>query len=104
MLENSLDRILEIGIPAISRYVLHLSGMVQEGLQQRGYELMTPSDPAERAGNVCFTAENVPLVTEELIRQGILIWGSYAGVNRVRVSTHLYNTEADVQKLLHALP
>ena len=103
MLENALNRILEIGVPAIEKHVLHLSGKLWKGLNALKYEIMTPENPQERAGNVCFMTHHIHEVTEWLADRGIRIWGGYAGVGRVRVSTHLYNTEADVDKLLTAL-
>lgn len=103
ILDNALTRLLEIGIPAIESYVLNLSGMVWEGLNEAGWEMMTPREPARRAGNVCFMAEDVRAVTAALEERGILIWGSYGGVGRARVSTHLYNNEEDVQRFLDVM-
>jgi selenocysteine lyase/cysteine desulfurase len=103
VLENALNRILEIGVSSIEKHVLHLSGKLWEGLNELGYEIMTPENPEERAGNVCFMTDHIQEVTEALADRGIRIWGGYAGVGRVRVSTHLYNTEEDVDKLLAAL-
>jgi selenocysteine lyase/cysteine desulfurase len=66
-------------------------------------ELMTPRAPAERAGNICFMTPHINAVVESLAENGIQVWGGYAGVGRVRVSTHLYNTAEDVDRLLTAL-
>jgi len=103
ILENALDRILSIGIPNIETHVLRLSGRLRDGLEDLGMALITPQDPAERAGNVCFMTEHIDAVVESLAEKGIQVWGGYAGVDRVRVSTHLYNTDADVNRLLSAL-
>ena len=103
LLENALDRILKIGIPKIEEHVLALSGRLWEGLHDLGFEMMTPRAPGERAGNVCFMAENIGEITESLAAQGILVWGGYGGVGRIRVSTHLYNSSEDVEKLLTEL-
>lgn len=103
ILDNALDRILAIGIPAIEQYILHLSGLVREGLDDMGWEMMTPREPHRRAGNVCFMAEDIKVVTTALEERGVLIWGSYGGVERARVSTHIYNTEEDVERFLQAM-
>ena len=103
VLDNALDHLLQIGISAIEAYVLNLSGQVWKGLDEAGWELMTPAEEAQRAGNVCFVAPEVGALTARLAEQGVLIWGSYGGVNRIRVSTHLYNTEVDVTQFLHTL-
>ncbi|MGB0389789.1 MAG: hypothetical protein ACPGWR_33630, partial [Ardenticatenaceae bacterium] len=68
-----------------------------------GWEMMTPRDASQRAGNVCFMAPDVKAVTDSLEKQGVLIWGAYAGVGRLRISTHLYNDISDVERCLAAL-
>lgn len=103
VLENALDRLLGIGMDQIESHVLKLSGQVWDGLTAQGWPVMTPQDAAQRAGNVCFEAPDIGNITERVLEKGVLIWGSYGGVTRVRVSTHLYNTEEDVADLLTAL-
>jgi len=103
ILDNALARILELGLPKIERHVLELSGRLRAGLARLGFELMTPESPDQRAGNVCFMAPGIQQITEWLERRGILVWGGYAGVGRIRISTHLYNSAEDVDRLLTAL-
>jgi selenocysteine lyase/cysteine desulfurase len=103
ILDNALDQILRVGIPAIERHVLHLSGMAWEGLHALGFELMTPRDPAQRAGNICFMTPHISEIMAWLSERNIRVWGAYAGVGRVRASTHLYNSTEDVERLLKAL-
>jgi len=103
ILENALDHFLHIGVPAIERHVLGLSGRVWQGVNSLGWELMTPYEAELRAGNVCFMSADLAAITSGLAARGILVWGDYGGVGRIRVSTHLYNDENDVDKLLSAL-
>lgn len=103
VLENALDQLLAIGAQPIEEHVLSLSQQVWEGLTNAGWEVITPRAKDERAGNVCFVASEIDSLTSKLAQQGVLIWGSYGGVTRVRVSTHLYNTAEDVQALLDGL-
>jgi selenocysteine lyase/cysteine desulfurase len=103
ILDNALDQILRIGVPAIERHVLHLSGMAWEGLHALGFELMTPRDSAQRAGNICFMTPHISDIMAWLSERKIRVWGAYAGVGRVRASTHLYNSTEDVERLLKAL-
>ena len=100
VLENGLDHLLAIGRDKIESYILDLSGKLWQGVAERGWEMLTPEGAAERAGNICFLAPNVNELTERLKENDILIWGSYGGVKRVRVSTHLYNSMADVDRFL----
>lgn len=103
VLENALDHLLEIGVSQIEEHILALSEQLWTGLHEQGWPLMTPQASKQRAGNVCFEAPNIGDVTQQMAQKGILIWGSYGGVTRVRVSTHLYNDQEDVQRLLTAL-
>ena len=103
ILNNALDHILEIGIDAIEQHALALSSTVREAVDSLGFELMTPFEDSRRAGNVCFMAENLEAIRQELERQRVLIWGAYAGFGRLRISTHLYNDSSDVERCIAAL-
>ena len=103
VLENALDHLLNIGPAKIEAYVLSLSTQLWQGLNAAAWEILTPQESSQRAGNVCFIAPDIHAVTDGLAKQGILIWGGYGGVTRIRVSTHLYNSADDVTALLGAL-
>ena len=103
ILDNALDRLLELGIDAIERHALALGGLVYEAVASLGFEMMTPAEPGRRAGNVCFLADNLEALRAELERRRVLIWGAYAGFGRLRVSTHVYNDSADVERFAAAL-
>ena len=100
VLNNALDRLLEIGMPRIENYITSLADRVWNGIQALGLELMTSQDGSRRAGNVCFATPNSEAVAEWLGQKGVLVW---PGSGRVRISTHLYNTVEDVDRLLSAL-
>jgi selenocysteine lyase/cysteine desulfurase len=68
-----------------------------------GFELMTPREDARRAGNVCFMAGDLETIRQSLERRQVLVWGAYAGFGRLRISTHLYNDSADVERCIAAL-
>ena len=99
VLDNALEQLLKIGIPALEAHVLHLSGLVWDGLQQAGWEPITPPKAAARAGNICFIPPQIAELTAKLTAQNVFVWGG----DRVRVSTHLYNSEADVARFLEVV-
>lgn len=103
ILENALDHILDVGVPAIQKHVLRLSGKVWDGLRADGWELMTPGEPDGRAGNVCFITPDIDGITSGLAAKDVRIWGGYGGVGRIRVSTHLYNDDEDIARFFSAL-
>jgi selenocysteine lyase/cysteine desulfurase len=81
-------------------YVLDLSGELRAGLVERGFLVITPEPRGERAGNVCFLEADAKGLADRLARRGVLVWG---GEGRIRVSTHVYNDRADVQRFLEVL-
>lgn len=103
ILNNALDHILKTGINSIEKHALTLSGMIFESMESLGFELMTPFEDSQRAGNVCFMAENIEGIRRALERQHVLIWGAYAGFGRLRISTHLYNDSIDVERCIATL-
>lgn len=103
ILNNALDHILKTGINSIEQHALTLSGMIFESVESLGFELMTPFEDSQRAGNVCFMAENIEGIRRALERQHVLIWGAYAGFGRLRISTHLYNDSIDVERCIATL-
>lgn len=103
ILNNALDYLLDIGIDAIEKHALALSGMIYESVASPGFEMMTPEAEQQRAGNVCFIAENLDAIIRGLEQQKVLIWGAYAGFGRLRISTHLYNDSTDVERCISAL-
>lgn len=103
MLDNALDHLLDIGIEKIEAHALALSGKIRDAVDQLGLELMTPPAAADRAGNVCFLANDLENIRAQLERRKVLIWGAYAGFGRLRISTHLYNDSDDVNRCIDAL-
>jgi selenocysteine lyase/cysteine desulfurase len=72
-------------------------------VDELGFELMTPRADRQRAGNVCFMAENLVNIKQSLEDSQVLIWGAYAGFGRLRISSHLYNDSNDVERCISAL-
>lgn len=103
ILDNALDRLLEIGIDNIESHALDLSGRLRTALDQLGFELMTPAPDEQRAGNVSFLADGLESIRAQLEQRQVLVWGAYAGFGRLRISTHLYNDSDDVERCIAAL-
>ena len=97
---NALERLAGAPAKDIERHVVDLAGAVRNGLADRDFQVLTPAAPASHAGNVCFETDSADAMTRHLANEGILVWGSEG---RIRVSTHLYNSSADVQRLFAAL-
>ena len=100
VLDNALGVLSALDSAAVLNHALSLGDALVDGLLARGRRLITPPDPAERAGNVCFLADDAGALAAALAARNVLVWGSEG---RIRVSAHLYDEEADVTRFFAAL-
>lgn len=100
VLDNALREASHLGIPAVLAHAHALGGAVIDGLRARGRTVITPTNASERAGNVCFLADDAAELVARLAERKVLVWGSEG---RVRVSVHLYNDDGDVGRFFAAL-
>jgi selenocysteine lyase/cysteine desulfurase len=88
------------GLEAVRDQVRRLTDLALAGLRERGLDVMTPDDPACRGPLVVVRCSDVQRLIERLAERGVLC-STRDGA--LRVSFHLYNSEADVLALLSAL-
>ncbi len=129
----SLDLLSEVGIVNIESRVMSLMDYLAEGLQARGYRVVSArQNPGERSSILVFrhprpddvllpesgrSDGEAPIHSRGLDRQGTDPWHAAllarlaaAGVvvsmreGAIRVSPHFYNTEQEIDQLLEALP
>lgn len=104
LLRESLAYLESFGIDAIAAHNRALAERLIAGLQAFGLEVMTPVGAERHAGNVCFRCPDPGPDPEAVMRraaeEAILVW---ADNGRVRVSVHLFTTEADVGRFLGRL-
>jgi selenocysteine lyase/cysteine desulfurase len=104
-LSASLRLIEQIGLGAIAAHHRHLTDQLVAGLGQAApaAQMISPANSAQRAGIVTFTLGD-PTQDEDLVqelgKQGIIVVLRRRGI---RVSPHLFNTEAEIERLLLAL-
>ena len=96
-LDYALSRLLAFGIEQIENHNRDLSEQIGSGLEKLGLQVISPSARERRSGNTCFAADDAHGLCEALADRGVLVWGEYG---RVRVSGHLYNNSADVERFL----
>ena len=101
LLRESLAYLEGFGIEAIAAHNRALAGRLIAGLSDLGVEVMTPADAENHAGNVCFRCRDPEAVMRRAAEEGILIW---ADNGRVRLSAHLFTTQADIETFLSRLP
>jgi cysteine desulfurase / selenocysteine lyase len=97
----ALEILEGVGIAEIERHNAALQKLLRAGLRERGFRPNAPDDPARSAGICGFGAEGKPSsISRELARNGVFVSARGGGL---RVSTHVFNTEEDVRRLLDAL-
>jgi len=89
--------LIEIGIPAIERWTLHLTDLLIEDLRRRGYDIASNLEPKRRSAIVSF---NVPGDVDETFQR--LADAKIIVSQReqyIRVSPHCYNTEEEIARV-----
>ena len=106
-LAASLKLIHDLGQQNIADHIYGLTDRLFDGLDRLGIRTVTPRDHKYRSGIVTFTVgdatANVALMNR-LLEKRILTSVRYtSNVGGVRVSSHLYNSTEDIDKLLSEL-
>lgn len=96
-LEAALTFYDEFPLSTVDAHVTRLGTRLIEGLLELGCEVVTPADPARRAGIVVFTTPDVHHTLAVLEQRHVRIC---IRRGRLRASFHLYNTAEDVDVLL----
>ncbi|MGW4301380.1 aminotransferase class V-fold PLP-dependent enzyme [Streptomyces sp. NPDC004376] len=93
-LRRSLELVEELGVSAIHAHDTALADRYRAGLAALGHE------PLPSPGSAIVSVPGLGVRQEELSRAGIEV---SARAGNLRAAFHLYNTEADVDRLLDAL-
>jgi selenocysteine lyase/cysteine desulfurase len=88
-----------IGRDRIQARVLQLNTVLTSALRHVDFEVLSPSGSG-RSGQTLVAAANPNGLTEFLRNKGILVTQKPEGI---RVSTHFYNNDEDIEKLVAAL-
>jgi cysteine desulfurase / selenocysteine lyase len=94
----SLELFFELGPDRIAAHIERLATAVVDWAGSRAdVKLVTPADPARRAGVVCLRPKDGERVSEDLKAEGIV--HSFREGN-IRLAPHIYNTLEDVRAAL----
>ena len=99
----------DLGISKIEKRVRRLGGYAIERLEDIGCKVLTPVDPAKRHGLIVYTTGSDEKDTKSSQRFSgpprgekpiIVSYRGQAGIAGIRVCTHFFNTEEDIDKLI----
>jgi selenocysteine lyase/cysteine desulfurase len=100
----ALRLLQSVGISAIADRLKSLTDRLIEGLELKGYQIISPRDAGAWSGMVCFTS---PSHDHEAL-SAMLRKDHHIEIavreRRLRASPHFYNTETQIDQLLAALP
>jgi cysteine desulfurase/selenocysteine lyase len=100
----ALQLLTSVGIDAIAERLKALTDRLVNGLELRGYQIVSPRADHSWSGMVCFTSSKHP--HEELMKMLRREHRIEIAVRekRLRCSPHFYNTESQIDQLLEAMP
>ena len=89
------DVIEEIGVAPIRERSLELTTLLIELLDEAGFPVGSPRDPARRGGTVCVKPPDSKRVNRQLVERGVICdWRPDVGL---RLGPHFYNSEDDLR-------
>ena len=91
-----IELLHEVGIERIFARVEELAGRCMDGLAERGADLLTPSDPAQRAGVIAFRHPDPQGLFDLCRERGVDV----GAIGAVRVDPHAFNDEDDIDRFL----
>lgn len=96
----SVDLIDEVGKAQIESRVLELNQFLTGRLTENGWEVLSPLNNTSRSGETLVRADKPAEVVRQLFRRGVIVTEKPQGI---RVATHFFNNEEDVEKLISGL-
>jgi len=91
-----------LGMSYIENRIITLTDLLCEGLEEKGYTLLSPRRPSEKSGIVTFTSspDTVDSISAKLTEARVVHTKRYGAI---RLSPHFYNTTEEVELVLNLL-
>jgi kynureninase len=89
------DVVEEVGVERIRQRSLEQTTLLIDLLEEAGYEVGSPQDPARRGGSVVVRTPDFQRVGDELAERGILC--DYRPDVGLRLGPHFYNTDVELR-------
>lgn len=95
-----LQLVQELGVERIETHVHTLTSAIKSEAMRRGFNLVTPADPAKHGALIALRAHRADVLVARLEQEQI-VTSSRDG--NLRISPHFYNTLEDVARLMEGL-
>lgn len=102
-LREALRILLDAGRAEVAARVRTLVQLLRQGVEEKGYEVLTPTDPERSAGIIAASRPNVDVAAlfVRLKEQGFIC---SLRQSRLRIAPHFYNTGEEIERFCAALP
>jgi selenocysteine lyase/cysteine desulfurase len=95
-----LDLLRGVGASTIASQIARLVDRMATGAKDRGFDVLTPDDHAERSALVVVRSTDAPGLVARLAARGVIASARGSGL---RISFHAYNDDEDVDRVLATL-
>jgi selenocysteine lyase/cysteine desulfurase len=92
--------IQSVGVERIGSHLREITGAIKEGAMRRGFNLVSPVDPARHGALITLRSHKVDLLVKRLEAEGVV---TSSRDDNLRISPHYYNALEDVSVLMDAL-
>jgi selenocysteine lyase/cysteine desulfurase len=92
--------IQSIGLPRIEAHLCEITGAIKEGVMRRGFNLVSPVNPAQHGALITLRSHHVNMLVKRLAEDQII---TSSRDNNLRISPHIYNNFEDVSRLIDCL-
>lgn len=100
-IQPGVDIINQVGVVAIREKSMRQTARLIEIADQRGYDVISPRDPFQRAGTVTINPPHAYEVSRELLARNIVI--DYRANAGIRIAPHFYNSDDEVQSVMDSI-
>ena len=101
LLYESLSYLEQFNTQAICNHVRAGTERLMNGFEKNNLDIMTPRHSQEMAGNATFLNPKPRVLVDKAEKDNIYVWGDNG---RIRVSTHIFTTNDDIDYFLDRLP
>jgi selenocysteine lyase/cysteine desulfurase len=95
-----LSALRDVGADLVARQIARLVDRLMTGATDRGFQVFTPDEPAQRGALVVLRSDDAQGLVGRLAARGVITSARGSGI---RVSFHAYNNDEDVDRVLVAL-
>lgn len=97
-IQPGIDIIAQAGVDAIRAKSMRQTALLVALADKEGWEVVSPHDPAQRAGTVTVRPPEAYAVSRELIARGFIVdFRQGAGI---RIAPHFYNSDDEVEAVM----